>query len=47
MSVLKWMSTTFPEGRWIVIPPWYHGVLLRDDDYKQAWQNYMATGVVP
>lgn len=35
------------EGRWIVIPPWYHGVLLKDDDYKQAWQNYMATGVVP
>ena len=35
------------EGRWMVIPPWFHTELLKDEDYKQSWMNYMATGVVP
>lgn len=35
------------EGRWMVIPPWFHTELLKDADYKQSWMNYMATGVVP
>lgn len=34
-------------GRWMVIPPWFHTNLLKDDDYKQSWQNYMVTGQVP
>jgi hypothetical protein len=24
------------EGRWVVIPPWYHGLLLRDDRFVRA-----------
>lgn len=35
------------QGRWIVIPPWYHGIMLKHEDYKQAWQDYMRTGNIP
>jgi len=29
-------------GRWIVVPPWFHGMLLKNEAYKSAWQNYRA-----
>jgi hypothetical protein len=33
--------------RWAVIPPWFHAALLKTDEYKQAWQDYMRTGTIP
>jgi len=44
----KMDTLNLPEsGRWIVIPPWFHSWFLKDDSYKQSWQNYMVTGQVP
>lgn len=34
-------------GRWLVIPPWFHAMLLKSDEYKMAVENYKTTGVIP
>lgn len=32
------------DGRWIVLPPWYIGMLFKSEWFKQSWQNYLQTG---
>lgn len=34
-------------GRWAILPPWFIGVMLKNEDFKASWQNYMITGQVP
>ena len=34
-------------GRWLVVPPWFHAMLLRSIEYKLAVEDYKTTGVIP
>ena len=34
-------------GRWLVIPPWFHAMLLKSEEYKLAFQDYKSTGEIP
>jgi len=34
-------------GRWLVIPPWFHAMLLKSEEYKLAFQDYKSTGSIP
>jgi len=34
-------------GRWLVMPPWFHGMLLKADEYKLAFADYKAKGLIP
>lgn len=34
-------------GRWLVIPPWFHAMLLKSEEYKLAFQDYKTTGEIP
>jgi hypothetical protein len=34
-------------GRWAILPPWYIGIMLKNEDFKASWQNYMLTGKIP
>ncbi|MGB4239132.1 MAG: P22 phage major capsid protein family protein [Candidatus Hydrothermia bacterium] len=34
-------------GRWLVIPPWFHAMLLKSAEYKLAFQDYKSTGEIP
>ena len=34
-------------GRWLVVPPWFHAMLLRSIEYKLAVEDYKTSGVIP
>lgn len=34
-------------GRWLVIPPWFHSMLLRAEEYKMAIEDFKTSGRIP
>lgn len=44
----KFDESNVPDaGRWLVVPPWFHAMLLKSDEYKMAVEDYKTSGVIP